>query len=74
MTVNHQEKLEEIVLDQENLEKLKALNNEYVLETVIKFIRVCKPDKVTVITDDTKDRDYIFQRSKELNEETDLKM
>ncbi len=29
MAINHQEKLEEIVLDQENLEKLKAVNNEY---------------------------------------------
>ncbi len=74
MAVNHQEKFEEIVLDQENLEKLKALNNEYVLETVIKFIRVCKPDKVTVITDDPKDRDYVLHRTKELDEERKLKM
>jgi phosphoenolpyruvate carboxykinase (GTP) len=74
MAINHQEKIEEIVLDQENLEKLKALNNEYVLETVVKFIRVCKPSKVTVITDDQKDRDYILQRTKDLNEEMKLKM
>ena len=46
-------------LDRENLAKLKALKNKHVEEQVAYFLKICKPAKTTVITDDQKDIDYV---------------
>ncbi len=64
--------LEMNVIDNENLGKLKDLNNEYILKIVNEFVVLCKPDKVTVITDSQEDIDYVRQRSIEVGEEAKL--
>lgn len=60
------------VLDKKNFEKLNALNNKYVLKIVQEFITLCKPSKVTVITDSPEDIDYVRQRAIEVGEEARL--
>ena len=62
------------VLDQENLDKLVALNNDRVLTVINQFVSVCKPSKVTVITDSKEDLDYVKKKSIELKEEIPLKL
>ncbi len=64
--------LEMNVIDQENQLKLEGLNNEHVLKIINEFVVLCKPDKVTVITDSQKDIDYVRQRSIESGEEIKL--
>ncbi|MFX0042014.1 MAG: phosphoenolpyruvate carboxykinase (GTP) [Candidatus Hodarchaeota archaeon] len=60
------------VIDQPNLEKLNALNNENVLRIVQEFVNLCKPSKVTVITDNKEDIDYVRRRAIEVKEEENL--
>ncbi len=62
------------IIDVNNLEKLKALNNQSVLRVVNEFISLCKPSKVTVITDSQEDIDYVRKRAIELGEETKLNL
>ena len=61
-------------IDDINLEKLKALNNPPVLNVVNEFIALCKPSKVTVITDSQEDIDYVRKRAIELKEEIKLNL
>jgi phosphoenolpyruvate carboxykinase (GTP) len=61
-------------IDTKNLEKLKALNNKSVLKVVNEFISLCKPSKVTVITDSDNDINYVRNRAIELNEEIKLNL
>ncbi len=60
------------VFDKKNFEKLNALNNDHVLKIVQEFITLCKPSKVTVITDSPEDIDYVRQRAIEVGEEAKL--
>ncbi|MFX1444349.1 MAG: phosphoenolpyruvate carboxykinase (GTP) [Promethearchaeota archaeon] len=60
------------VIDQENLAKLEALNNEKVLQIVNEFVALCKPSKVTVITDSKEDINYVRQKAIEIHEEEKL--
>ncbi|MFW9897730.1 MAG: phosphoenolpyruvate carboxykinase (GTP) [Candidatus Thorarchaeota archaeon] len=60
------------VIDQENIDKLFALNNEHVLKIVKKFVSLCKPNKVTVITDSQEDIDYVRQKAIDIGEESKL--
>jgi len=64
----------ETVLDEKNLEKLKALNNEKVLRVINECIELCKPAKVTVLTDSPEDIAYARQLSKDKGEESELEM
>jgi phosphoenolpyruvate carboxykinase (GTP) len=60
------------VIDKDNLEKLTALNNEYVLKIVNEFVTLCKPSKVTVITDSKNDIEYVRNMAIQLDEEEKL--
>ena len=62
------------IIDQNNLDKLKALNNEKVIKIVEEFINLCKPSKVTVITDSVEDIEYCRQKSLEVGEESKLEI
>ena len=62
------------VIDKTNLEKIKALNNKHVLKIINEFISLCKPSKVTVITDSQEDIDYVRKRTVELGEEAELNL
>jgi phosphoenolpyruvate carboxykinase (GTP) len=61
-------------IDKKNFEKLKKLNNQHVLEIVNEFITLCRPSKVTVITDSIEDIDYVRRRAVELGEESKLNL
>jgi len=60
------------VIDPENLAKLEALKNEKVMQVVNEFVKLCKPSKVTVITDSKEDINYVRQKAIESNEESKL--
>ncbi len=61
-------------IDEKNMAKLRALNNPKVIDIVEKYIKHCKPAKVTVITDSKEDIDYVRQLSIKLGEESKLAM
>jgi phosphoenolpyruvate carboxykinase (GTP) len=62
------------ILSQENLEKLKYLNNPKVLRIVEEFTNLLKPDKVTVVTDSQEDIDHIRELAIDSGEENKLAM
>jgi phosphoenolpyruvate carboxykinase (GTP) len=61
-------------IDKINKEKLNALNNQNVLKIINEFVSLCKPSKVTVITDSQEDIDYVRNRAIELGEEAKLNL
>ena len=62
------------MISKENMEKLKALNNENVLDVVEMAVELCKPEKVSVITDNQEDIDYVRQLALKNGEEKKLTM
>jgi len=62
------------VLNGDNLDKLRLLNNQHALELVQKYIDLCKPRKATVITDDPKDISYVRDLSIRNEEEASLRL
>ena len=61
-------------LDCVSLSKLRALDNPHVMEQVERFVALCKPDKVTVITDDPEEVSYVRSLALALGEEQRLEM
>jgi len=61
------------VLDSEALAKLEALHNSHVMDQVKEFASLCKPDRVTVITDDPEEIAYVRRLALEKGEESRLK-
>ncbi|MFQ6052745.1 MAG: phosphoenolpyruvate carboxykinase (GTP) [Candidatus Bathyarchaeia archaeon] len=61
-------------LSGENLDKLEALDNPHVVELVERYVELCKPAKVTVITDDPEEIAYIRQLALDNGEERRLRM
>lgn len=59
-------------LDEKNLAKLQDLNNSHVAEIIEKYADLCRPKKVTVLTDSEEDLDYIRQLSIKNKEEAKL--
>ncbi len=59
-------------IDEENLRKLYAMNNEKVLRVIREFVELCKPSKVTVISDSKEDIQYIAEKCIEVGEEAKL--
>ncbi|NHI92433.1 MAG: phosphoenolpyruvate carboxykinase (GTP) [Candidatus Lokiarchaeota archaeon] len=62
------------VLNEENLEKLIALNNEHVLNIVYQYISLLKPSEVYVITNSDDDVNFVREMAIKENEESKLKM
>ena len=60
-------------MDKIDLQKLEELNNQYVIKVVEEAILLCKPAKVTVITDSKEDITYIRELALINGEETKLK-
>ena len=56
-----------------NLKKLKDLRNPFVEQIVDKYVNLCKPSKVTVISDSEGDIAYLKERAIENKEEKPLK-
>ncbi len=61
-------------MDKNYLRKLEELNNQYVTKVVQEAIQLCKPKKVTVITDSKEDIDYVRELALAVGEEKKLKM
>ncbi len=66
--------IDKTILDENNLKKLESLNNSKVMEVIEKFIKHCKPAKVTVLTDSKEDIDYARQLAIKNKEELNLEM
>jgi len=62
------------IIDQENFDKLRALNNENVIKIVNEFVDLCRPSKVTVITDSIEDIEYCRQTAIKIGEEAKLEI
>ncbi|RLI96205.1 MAG: phosphoenolpyruvate carboxykinase (GTP), partial [Candidatus Aenigmatarchaeota archaeon] len=60
------------MIDQETKAKLEALENNHVILKVRQAIELCKPDKVTVVTDSDEDTAYVRQLAIESGEEQRL--
>jgi phosphoenolpyruvate carboxykinase (GTP) len=58
----------------ENLRKLEALGNPHVIEQVERFVELCKPLRVAVITDDPEEVAYVRKLALDNGEERKLKM
>jgi phosphoenolpyruvate carboxykinase (GTP) len=63
---------ESSIISKEDYEKLYALNNEHVLSIIHDFVDLCKPSKVTVITDSEEDIRYVREKCIEIGEERRL--
>lgn len=61
-------------MDNINRTKLEALNNPKVMEYVEEAIKLCRPAKVTVITDSEEDNNYIRELALKNKEETPLNL
>jgi phosphoenolpyruvate carboxykinase (GTP) len=61
-------------MDKLNQEKLKNLNNEHIIAKVQEAIKLCKPAKVTVISDSKEDINYVRELALGIGEEKKLKM
>jgi len=61
-------------VDKMNLRKLEELNNQHVTSVVQEAIQLCKPVKVTVITDSKEDINYVRELALTTGEEKKLKM
>jgi len=61
-------------MDKLNLQKLEELNNQHVIKVVEEAIQLCKPAKVTVITDSKKDINYVRELALAIGEEKELRM
>lgn len=56
-----------------HLKKLEDLHNTYVMEIVEKYVSLCKPAKITVLSDSKEDLEYIRQQALKNKEESLLK-
>ena len=61
-------------LSEENRRKIENLANEKVMEYLNEAIELCKPSKVTVITDSDEDIAYVRELSLKNGEEAKLAM
>ena len=62
------------ILNEKNLKKLEALNNPKVMELVERYAILCKPAKVTVLTDSEEDKNYVRELAIKNSEEKPLKI
>ncbi len=62
------------VLDRKNREKLEAVKNNKVLEIVTTYAELCKPSRITVITDTPGDHAYIREAALKTGDEKRLAM
>ncbi|MFW9950352.1 MAG: hypothetical protein ACFFKA_09555, partial [Candidatus Thorarchaeota archaeon] len=60
------------VLSHRNFEKLLDLKNERVLKIIKKFVDLCSPNKLTVISDSKEDIAYVRKMAIKNKEETEL--
>lgn len=64
--------LEKRIITKIDIEKLYALNNNHVLRIINEFVDLCKPSKVTVISDSKEDIEYVRRNAIKIGEESEL--
>ena len=62
------------VMDGNDLKKLEILKNPKVIDIIEKYTKLCKPAKVTVLTDSEEDIDYVRELAIKNKEEAKLAM
>ncbi|PIS28594.1 MAG: phosphoenolpyruvate carboxykinase, partial [Candidatus Marinimicrobia bacterium CG08_land_8_20_14_0_20_45_22] len=62
------------ILSSSAMAKLSALNNPYVVQIVEEYVALCKPSKVTIITDSPEDIAYVRQLALDTGEESKISM
>ncbi|MFW9937989.1 MAG: phosphoenolpyruvate carboxykinase domain-containing protein, partial [Candidatus Thorarchaeota archaeon] len=62
------------LLSQKDFEKLIALKNNHVLRIITQFTDLCKPNKISVISDSKQDIDYVRHKTIQIGEEQKLKL
>ena len=62
------------LITQRDVEKLFALQNEHILKIIKQFVDLCKPSKISVISDSKKDIEYVKQKSIIYQEESKLQI
>ncbi len=76
--MNYKEVFSEFInnalITQKDVEKLFVLNNEHILKIIKQFVDLCKPSKVSVISDSKKDIEYVKQKSIIYQEESNLQI
>jgi len=60
------------LISQQDIEKLFALKNDHVLKIIKQFVDLCKPSKITVISDSEEDIKYVVQKTLSIREEINL--
>jgi len=60
------------VLNKENLEKIKVLNNEHVLNIIEEYVELLKPSEIHVISDSEEDKKFARQKAIDEKEESPL--
>ena len=63
-----------MIITKSDQKKLEALNNKHVIKAVEDAVKLCKPKKVSVITDSEEDISYVRQLALENGEENELNM
>ena len=61
-------------LSQKDFEKLLALKNDHVLRIITQFTELCKPSKISVISDSKQDIDYVRHKTIQIGEEQILNL
>ncbi len=61
-------------MNEENMKKLEALNNPKVMKLVKEYVELCKPEKMTVITDSKEDIGHVRNLAVTNGEEKPLKI
>ncbi len=60
------------IISQQDIKKLFALKNDHVLKIIKQYADLCKPSKITVISDAEEDIEYVFQKTLSIREECTL--
>lgn len=64
--------IDHTILSDKDKHKLDALKNNYAIEIIEKYVNLCKPKKVTVLTDSKEDMEYIRKLAIKNGEEAEL--
>jgi phosphoenolpyruvate carboxykinase (GTP) len=66
--------IDSAIMDEKSRKKLEALKNPHVVSIVEKYVKLCRPSKVTVLDDSKEDMDYVRKLAIKNGEEKPLKM
>ena len=62
------------IISEDGIKKLEELNNPHAIRVVEEYTKLCKPEKITVITDSDEDINYVRELAIKSGEEKKLVM